>query len=160
MVGMGNFFKVCWHSWQRVANPLFLWRPSYIAYPPFLKCCPPTHPQHLCHLQSPPPLFFLLPCFFSWMGDHTTHHIWCAILLNGNIDPHVSSLGSLVPEGPWYVFSAIRHQIYWGLTHTIKVKYICYHTHTNFQTHTALSGASRLTHPYKYIFTSPVICSQ
>ena len=35
---------------------------------------------------------------------------------------------------------------------------IWYHTHT--QTHTAHSGASRLTHPYKYIFTSPVMCSQ
>ena len=28
------------------------------------------------------------------------------------------------------------------------------------QTHTAHSGASRLTHPYKYIFPPPVMCSQ
>ena len=37
-------------------------------------------------------------------------------------------------------------------------------TQTHMQTHTdkdtAHSGASRLTHPYKYIFTPPVICSQ
>ena len=74
----------------------------------------------------------------------------------------MSSLGSLVPEGPWCVFYAIRHQAYWGLTHTIQVKYIWYHTHkhTNTQTHTAHSAASRLTHPYKYIFTPTVICSQ
>ena len=32
-------------------------------------------------------------------------------------------------------------------------------THTNTKAHTAHSGASRLTHPYKYIFTPPVICS-
>ena len=31
---------------------------------------------------------------------------------------------------------------------------------TNTQTHKAHLGASRLTHPYKYIFTPPVLCSQ
>ena len=48
-----------------------------------------------------------------------SHDIWCAILLNDNIELHMSTLGSLVPEGPSCVFYAIRHQVYWGLTHTI-----------------------------------------
>ena len=39
----------------------------------------------------------------------------------------------------------------WYHTHTHT------HTHTNAQTHTAQPGASRLTHPYKYIFTPPVM---
>ena len=34
------------------------------------------------------------------------------------------------------------------------------HEHTHTQRYTAHSGASRLTHPYKYILTPPVMCSQ
>ena len=39
---------------------------------------------------------------------------------------------------------------------------IWYHirTHTHTQRHMAHWGASRLTHPYKYIFTPAVMCSQ
>ena len=39
----------------------------------------------------------------------------------------------------------------------IKTPYIAYPL---FFQHTAHSGASKLTHPYKYIFMPPVMCSQ
>ena len=84
-------------------------------------------------------------------------HILCAILLNGNMDLHMSNLGTLVPERPWCVFYA-RRQVYWGLTHVFFTgTLIGYHIHTNTETHTAQSGASRLADPYKYIFTPPKI---
>ena len=43
----------------------------------------------------------------------------CAILLNDNMDLHMSSLGTLVPEGPWYVFYAARCQVYGGLIYNV-----------------------------------------
>ena len=43
----------------------------------------------------------------------------------------------------------------WFFTGTL----IGYHTQTHIQRHTALSGASRFMHTYKYILT-PVMCSQ
>ena len=88
------------------------------------------------------------------MGDHTTFDV----LFSDNINQHMSSLGSLVPEGPGCVFYAIRHHVYLGLTHTICHIYLIRHTQT--QKHTHHTQASRLTHPYKYIFTPAVICSQ
>ena len=45
--------------------------------------------------------------------------MWCAILLNDNMDLHMSSLGTLVPEGPWYVFYAARCQVYGGLIYNV-----------------------------------------
>ena len=48
----------------------------------------------------------------------------------------MSSLGTLVPERPCYVF------------------------HTYTQRYTAYSGTNRLTHPYKCILTPPAMCSQ
>ena len=125
IMGRWEIFKVSLHSWQRGANPLILWKLPYIAYTSFFKCCQAPHPSpppHKlpCHLQSPPPLFFLLSCFFSGMGDHTTFD-------------DTYNLGQI---------------------HLIS------HTNKHKNTHTAHSGTSRLTYPYKYIFTPPFICSQ
>ena len=55
---------------------------------------------------------------FLWLNRWSCH-IWCAILLNDNMGLHMSSLGTLAPEGPWCVFYATRHQVYWGLTHNV-----------------------------------------
>ena len=65
-------------------------------------------------------------------------HIWCAILLNDIMDPHMSNLCTSVSEGPWCVFYAIRHQIYWGLTHVIFCWYpdMISHTQTHSNTYT------------------------
>ena len=157
-----EFFKVSLNSWQRGVNPLILGRPppppSYIAYPtlpaPFSRFCPP--PTSL----SPPTLIstVLSVFIFLWLSGWL-HHIWCAILLNDNMHLHKSSLGTLVPEEPWCVFYSTRHQVDWGLT---QCGFLLVHwfdiTHT--QTHTVHSWARRLTHPYKYIFTPPIMCSQ
>ena len=110
------------------------------------------HPLPCC-LQPLPPLFFLLSCFFGWMGDPTTSDklFYLMILWIYKYWEFVT----LGPEGPWYVFYAKRHQVYWGLTHGVV---LCWYSHT--QTHTAHLGASTLTYPYKYIFPPHVMCSQ
>ena len=109
----GKFLKSLYIVGRGVLTPLFYEDLPILPIAPFWNVVHPP-PQLLCHLQPPPPLFSLLSCFFSWMGDHATFDV-----LFNNIDLHMSSLGSLVPEGPWCVFYAIRHQVYWGLTHTI-----------------------------------------
>ena len=87
---------------------------------------------------------------FLWLNGWSHHMI--------NMDLHISSLGTLVPEGPWCMFFATRHQVYWGLTQCGFLLVLGFDiTHKTYTTH---SGAGRLTHPYKFIFESPVICSQ
>ena len=151
--GLGTF-KVLLHSWQKGANPLILWRLPYIAYPlPAFSNFVHSSPPLPCHLQPQPPLFFLLSCFFGWMGDQATFDV-----------PWIYTCEALVP---WHqkdldVFYAKRCQVYWGLTRNVV---FCWYydtmSHTHKHTaHTAHSRASRLTQPYKYIFTPPVMCSQ
>ena len=60
----------------------------------------------------------------------------------------MSSLGTIVPEGPCFVFYATRHQVYRGLTHCSFLLVIQFDiTHT--QRLTAHTEANSLTHPYK-----------
>ena len=64
--------KIYWYSLTCISvvgrgflTPLFYEDPHYIACPPlFSRFCPTPLPHHL---QPPPPLLFLLPCFFGWM---------------------------------------------------------------------------------------------
>ena len=134
---MGNFWEILYIlSWQRAANPPILWRPSYVAYYPFFKLLPTLPlPQLACHLQPPLPLFFLLFCFFSWM----------CFMPHDNMDLHKSSLGTLVPAGPWCVFYATSHQVDWGLTQHDFLRVLGFDI--IHKTYTAHSGASRLAHP-------------
>ena len=95
-----------------------LWRPLYIAYPPsFFQIL--SNPLSLTFLQPPTSTLIVLSVVqFLWLNGWS-YHIWCAILPNDNMDLHMSSLGTLVPEGPWSVFYATRCQVYLGLTHNV-----------------------------------------
>ena len=90
-----EIFKVFLHSWQRVANPPFLWRPPHSPY-----CQPPlfqilsTTPTTSLSPPAPTPTVLSGVLFLSLNG--WTHHIWCAILLNDNMDLYVQ---------PWYLSS-------------------------------------------------------
>ena len=102
--GGWQLFKVSLSSWKRGYNPPILWRPT-------LYCLPP-----LFHIFSNLPSPHSHCSFFLWLKGWW-RHIWCFTLLNDNRDLHMSSLGTLVPEGHWCLFYAIRRQVYWGLTH-------------------------------------------
>ena len=80
IIGGWEIFRVSLHSWQRGANPQFYKDLPILPTP---------------HLQPPPPLFSVV--LFLWLPGWS-RHIWCAILLNGNMDLLMSSLGTLVPE--------------------------------------------------------------
>ena len=129
-----GIFKVSLHSWQRVLILL-----SYEDPPPPQYCLPHTPFSNFVHtsptptsLSAPPPA----PTVFS-----VVMFLW----LNG----------TLVPERPWCVFHETRHQVYQSLTLNV----VFTGTLIWYQSHTAHSGASRLTHPYRYIFTPPLMCS-
>ena len=107
-----------------------------------LYCLPPLF-QILSNSPTFPvaslPMLFLLSCFFGWIGDH----VRCAVLLNIKY-LYTSSLGTLVPKGPWHVFYAAKRHVHWDLTRNVVFAgpVTWYHTH---------KGASRLTHQYKYL---------
>ena len=114
--------------------PLILWRPACIANPLFQILSPPLPPTS----QLPP-------------TPTATFHV----LLNDNMDLHMSIIGALVPEGPWCVFYATRHQVYWGPIHnTVFYWYsdLISHiqTHTNTQHTQGLVDWHTLVNIYLY----------
>ena len=134
------------HSHQKV---ILTWEPMPKLNSCIISWSPPT-----------PTPTVLSGTLFLWLNGWS-HHIWCAIFLNDNMDQHMLNLGILVLEGPWCVFYATRCQVYWGLTHSVVFYwYFIWFAHTQTQTHTAHSEASILTYPYKYMFTPLVMCSQ
>ena len=161
---MNAFSKPFEHSWQRHPKHLFYEDLPFIAYTPIsnfipLLSPPPTHTHPPFRLKLPT-LTALSVISFLWLNGWL-RHIWCVILLKDIMVLHIPSLCTLVPEGRSCVFYATRHQVYWGL---IQVSFCWYSdlfdiTHTNTHKHTAYSEASRLTHPYKYIFLPSVMCS-
>ena len=150
-MGGGSWFynegdgKVSWHSWQRAANLFILWRSPIFQM---------LSPQLPCHLQPPPPPFFLFICFFSWMRVPTTFDVLFYIMIASiylSLRWFLSTQRTLIFVLCNKALSLLRSDTYnLGQIHLI--------SHT--QTCTAHSRASRLTHPYKYIITPPVICSQ
>ena len=147
-----------------ILTPLFYEDPLYYLPPcqffsnlPIPSLSPPT--------PTPAALSVVLYFWLTWWSYRT----WCAILLNDIMDLHMLSLGTLVPEGRWCVFYVTRHQTHWGLTHNVNFCWysdLISHTkiHTNTYTHKDtqyIQGpVSRLTDPYEYICTPPVMCSQ
>ena len=97
-----------------------------------------------------------MPCFVGWMLTEL-QHIWCAILLNDMMYLHMFSLSTIVPEGPGCVFYAVRHQVYWDVTHVFFLLIIWFDV---TQPRTKHTGANGLTDPYHYKLTPTVMCSQ
>ena len=122
-----------------------LWRPSYIAHHLF---------QSLSNLQLP--LLILLSCLFHWMGDHATFDILFYLIILWIYKCQASV--------PWYhdvcfmqqgvKFTEVWHIIWFFTSLWFDT------TQTHKQRHIAHSGVNWLTHPYKYILTPPVMCSQ
>ena len=122
-------------------NSPILWRPTppILHTPPFSNFVP--LPSSLV-LPTPTPTA-LSVILLIWLNGWS-HHIWCAILLNDIMDLHMSSHGNLVPERPKCVFYALRHRVYWGLTHNMVLWFdiMCTntYTHTHTKTHYKLRG--------------------
>ena len=69
------------------------------------------------------------------------------------MDLYMSSLGTLVPKGPWCVFYVTKHHVYWGLTHNV-IFYWYSDLIWNKKTHSTLRGQSTDTPIYIYIYTT------
>ena len=160
-MGDGKFFKSLYIVGRGLLTPLFYKDPLSWLSPTFSNFVQPPSPFPQFPV-SPIPTRTVLSVVLFLLLNGWSGHTWCAISLNDNMDLHISSLGTLVPEGPWGVFYATRCQVYWDLKNNVVFTgtLIRYHTHKNTQTHTTRSEASRLTHPWKYTFTPPVMCSQ
>ena len=120
--GGGEIFKVSLYSWQRDAKPVLYEDPPILSPPP---------PHTSLSLQTPTPTVLSI-VLFLWQNGWS-HHIWCAILLNDNMDLHMFSLGTLAPEGSWYVLYAkgVKLTEIWNIFFTGTL--IWYHTHKHTQ---------------------------
>ena len=120
-------------------TPIFYEDPPYIAYPRFqiLSNTLPRPPS------STPIVFFVF--LFLWLNGWS-RHIWRVILLNDNTDLQMSTLGTLVQEGPCCVFYATWCQVYWCLTQNFLL--VLWFDITQTQKQGAHSGH---THVFMYV---------
>ena len=126
--------------------------PLYCLSNSFFKFHPPPFPLS----PSIPIPAVLSVVLFLWLNGGS-YHIWCAILLNDNMDLHMSILGTLVPEGPWCVFPATRRQVYWGLTHNL-----VYYRYSDFvitHKHTQLTQGPVDWHTHINIYLHQLLCA-
>ena len=138
-MGGWEIFKVSLHS--ILPTPCFFQILSVSSLPPTSHC------SFCCHLS----------CFFGWMGDHATFDVLFYLM-----DPHTLSLGTLAPEDLDVCFmqQGVKFTEVWYIMWCGFLLVLWFDiTHTQTQTQTAHSRASRLIHPYKYIFTPPVMWS-
>ena len=130
------FVIVCW-GWVPNPNPPILWRSPLLL----------THPLFFQILLNPPPLLFLLRCFFGWFCDDVTSVLFCLMILW----TYFSSLGTLVSAPPC-MFYTTSDQVYWRCdTDDMVFTNILIWCPTHRQTHTGHVGVNRLTQTYKYI---------
>ena len=128
-----NFYK----KWGEPANPACFMKTPLYCLPHFFKFCPPASPPTSLSPQTPTPTPTVLSVvLFLWLNGWS-HHIWCAILLNDNMDLHMLSLCTLPPEGHWCVFYATRCQLYWGVTYKVIFywysDFVITHTHSTLR---------------------------
>ena len=106
---------------------------------PILPNLPPFQILSNPPLSPPTPTPTVLSVVLSLWLNGWSRHIWCAILLNDNRDLHMSSLGTLVPEGPRCAFYATKQGVkvpeVWHILWFFTGTQILYHTHTHTHTH-------------------------
>ena len=134
VMGCLNYQKV-WKFARFCKNQNFQVAGSQKNFPPFQVF---SNPSPHTSLSPPTPTPTVLSVvLFLWLNGWS-QHIWCAILLDDNMDLNMSSLGTLVPETPWCVVcnkdsSLLRSDTMWFFTGNL----IWYHTHK----HTVHSGS-------------------
>ena len=96
--------------------------------------------------------------FYLWVNVWS-YHILCVIFLNDIMDLNLLSLDTLVAAATCCVFYAPSIKFTQGFTWmTVFASTLIWH-HTQRQTHSGHKRTNRLTHTYKYISTSPVMCT-
>ena len=94
IMGDGDFLKSLYILGRGVLTPLFYEDPPYCLLPSFSNFVQPTPPPtSLSPSNASPTVPFV--DLFLWLNGWSCH-IWCVILLNDNMDIHMSSLGTLV----------------------------------------------------------------
>ena len=75
-----SFFEVFDYYVWFLALPI-LWRPPYIAFPPFFQCCPHSSTSNLSQSLNPPFQLLFLTLFIDWKGDRATFDVLFYLLL-------------------------------------------------------------------------------
>ena len=152
----GKFLKSLCIVSRGLQTPIFYEDPLYCLPPPFFQIIPPPPTSLSLPTPNPSVLYVVL---FLWLNG-LSRHIWCSILLNDNMDLRMSSLGTLVLEGPWCVFYATRRQVYGGLTHN--VVFYCYSdliSHTQKHTNTQHTQGPVDWHTHRNVYLHHLLCA-
>ena len=120
---------------RRVLTTLIYEAPLLYCLPPFFQILFHPSPTYLSPPNATPTVFSVV--LFLWLNGWS-RHIWCAILLNDNMNLHISSLGTLVPKGPWCMLCNKASSLLRSDTCGFYSTPIWYHKHTN--THNTLRG--------------------
>ena len=129
--------------------------PLYILPSPFqilLNETTTTLPPPIQQNHSP---LFLLFCFFGGMGDCATSDVLFYLM---TLWIYTCWALYLVTQGHCGVVFATRRQFTEHMTCFFAIILTWYHTNTRRLT--AHTGANRMTYPYKYILTPPILCSE
>ena len=112
----------------------------------------PNHLLILLIYNFHPHCFFLLLCFFDWIGDRTTFDVLFYLVILW-----IYADQDFIPE-------VLRRVLYYKVSSLLRCGFLLVLwfdiTLTQKQRHTSHSRVNRLTHPYKYKLTPPVMCSQ
>ena len=106
-----------------------------------------------------PPLFYEDLLFAVSMAEWViTPHSMC--YFNDIMDLHMSSHGTLAPEGPWCVFYATGHKVYWGVT---QCGFFCSYSdlvsQTQTQRHTQHTQGPVDWHVHENIYLHHLLCA-
>ena len=105
--------------------------------------------------------------FFAFLFlclNGSSRHIWYVIICNDIMNIHMSSLGTLVLEGPccffvrlFFLQQGVECTEVWHSVFFCSYSDLISHTNIHPYIHkdTAHAGANRLAHPYKYILRPP-----
>ena len=133
IIGYEKFLKSLYIVGRGVLTPLVYEDPLYCLPTPFSNFAqaPPTFWSSL----APLPLFFLLSCFFGWVGDHTFDELSYLMMI------WIYTCWALVPyyqkDLDVCFMQQVRGQVYWGLTcDVVFYWYSDLISHTNKQTNT------------------------
>ena len=115
-----------------------------------LYCLSPPLLFQILFTPSPLSLFF---CGLVLWLNRWSHHIWCVIFTDWYYgSTHVT---------PWYLLCFVQQGVSLPRSNTwCGFLQVLWFDITYKKRHTTHSGANRLTHPNKYILTSPVMCWQ
>ena len=123
---------------MEVLTPLFYEDPPILLTPtPVSNFVQPSLPlsPNPCHLHPPHQGFFLLSCFFCWMGDHATFDVLFYLMIIWIYTCQASVPYYQKDLDVYFMQQGVKSTVVWHIVWFFTGTLILYHTHTHMHTH-------------------------